>query len=132
MSNRTITMDDRLYDYLLRVSLRESDVMRRLREETAKMREAGMQVSPEQGQFMSFLVEALGVRRALEVGVFTGYSSLAVATALPRDGRLVACDLNEEWTGVARRYWREAGVEDRIELRLGNAVETLAQLSREG
>jgi predicted O-methyltransferase YrrM len=125
-------MDDRLYDYLLRVSLRESDLMRRLREETAKMREGGMQVSPEQGQFMSFLVEALGVRRALEVGVFTGYSSLAVATAMPPDGRLVACDLNEEWTGVARRYWREAGVEDRIELRLGNAVETLAQLSREG
>jgi predicted O-methyltransferase YrrM len=106
--------------------------MRRLREETAKLREGGMQVSPEQGQFMSFLVEALGVRRALEVGVFTGYSSLAVATALPRDGRLFACDLNEQWTGIARRYWREAGVDDRIELRLGNAVETLAQLSREG
>ena len=132
MSTHTIPMDDRLYEYLLRVSLRESDVMRRLREETAKMREGGMQVSPEQGQFMSFLVEALGVRRALEVGVFTGYSSLAVATAMPEGGRLVACDLNEQWTSIARRYWREAGVEDRIDLRLGNAVETLAALSREG
>jgi predicted O-methyltransferase YrrM len=132
MSTHTIPMDDRLYEYLLRVSLRESDVMRRLREETAKMREGGMQVSPEQGQFMSFLVEALGVRRALEVGVFTGYSSLAVASAMPEDGRLVACDLNEQWTTIARRYWREAGVDERIDLRLGNAVETLAALSREG
>lgn len=132
MSTRTIPMDDRLYDYLLRVSLRESGLMRRLREETAKMREHGMQVSPEQAQFMAFLVEAMGVRRALEVGVFTGYSSLAVASAMPPDGRLVACDLNEEWTGIARRYWREGGVEDRIDLRLGNAVDTLSQLSREG
>src|SRR5438477_2290889 len=98
MSTRTISMDDRLYDYLLRVSVRETDLMQRLREETAKMREGGMQVSPEQAQFMAFLVEALGVRFALEVGVFTGYSSLAVAQALPPGGKLVACDLNDDWT----------------------------------
>jgi len=132
MSTRTIPMDDRLYDYLLRVSLRESDVMRRLREETAKMPEAGMQVSPEQAQFMAFLVETLGVRAALEVGVFTGYSSLAVASALPEGGKLVACDVSDEWTRIARRYWREGRVDDRIELRLGPGVETLDALSREG
>ncbi|HVW27193.1 MAG TPA: class I SAM-dependent methyltransferase [Polyangiaceae bacterium] len=132
MSRRTIPLDDRLYDYLLGVSLRETDVMRRLRDETAKMPGAGMQVSPEQAQFMAFLVEAIGAERALEVGVFTGYSSLAVAQALPEDGRLVACDVNDEWTRIARKYWREAKVEQRIDLRLGNGVDTLDALSREG
>jgi predicted O-methyltransferase YrrM len=132
MSTRTISVDDRLYDYILRVSVRETDLMRRLRAETAKMPEGGMQVSPEQAQFMAFLVEALGVRSALEVGVFTGYSSLAVAQAMPPGGKLVACDLNDAWTRIARKYWREAGVEDRIELRLGPGLDTLAQLSREG
>lgn len=132
MSRRTIPLDDRLYDYLLGVSLRETDVMRRLRDETARMPGAGMQVSPEQAQFMAFLVEAIGARNALEVGVFTGYSSLAVAQALPEDGRLVACDVNDEWTRVARKYWREAKVEERIDLRLGNGVDTLDALSREG
>jgi caffeoyl-CoA O-methyltransferase len=125
-------MDDRLYDYMLRVSLREPDVMRRLREETAKLPEHGMQVSPEQGQFMTFLVGALGVKNALEIGTFTGYSSLAVASALPDDGKLVACDVSDEWTGMARRYWREAKIESRIELRLGPAVDTLDQLLAEG
>ncbi|HEX4335403.1 MAG TPA: class I SAM-dependent methyltransferase [Polyangiaceae bacterium] len=132
MSTRTIPMDDRLYDYMLRVSLREPDVMRRLREETAKLPEHGMQVSPEQGQFMTFLVGALGVKNALEIGTFTGYSSLAVASALPDDGKLVACDVSDEWTGMARRYWREAKIESRIELRLGPAVDTLDQLLAEG
>jgi predicted O-methyltransferase YrrM len=132
MSARTIPLDDRLYDYLLRVSLRETDVMRRLRDETAKMPGGGMQVSPEQAQFMAFLVEAIGARHALEIGVFTGYSSLAVASALPEGGRLVACDVNDEWTRIARKYWREANVEQRIELRLGNGVDTLDALSKEG
>jgi predicted O-methyltransferase YrrM len=132
MSTRTIPMDDRLYEYMLKVSLRETDLMRRLRDETAKMPEHGMQVSPEQAQFMGFLVQALGVRTALEIGVFTGYSSLAVASALPDDGRLVACDVSDAWTGIARKYWREAKVDGRIELRLGNAVDTLDALSREG
>jgi caffeoyl-CoA O-methyltransferase len=132
MSTRTIPMDDRLYEYMLKVSLRESGIMRRLRAETAQMPSSGMQVSPEQGQFMSFLVGALGVKTALEVGTFTGYSSLAVALAMPPEGRLVACDVNDDWTQIARKYWREAGVEERIELRLGPGVETLDKLLAEG
>ena len=132
MSNRTLPLDERLYDYLLAVSLREPPVLRRLREETAKLAEAGMQISPEQGQFMRFLAETLGVRRALEVGTFTGYSSISVALAMPSDGRLVACDVSDTWTQTARRYWKEAGVADRIELRLGPALDTLVALRKEG
>ena len=132
MSDRTITLDDRLYDYLLDVSLREPDVLRRLRAETASLPLARMQVSPEQGQFMALLVELTGARKALEVGTFTGYSALCVALALPPGGRLVACDLSAEWTAVARRYWAEAGVADRIELRLAPALETLDALIRAG
>jgi caffeoyl-CoA O-methyltransferase len=132
MSARTIPLDDRLYAYYLRVALNEPPLLARLRDETHRMPEAGMQISPEQGQLMAFLVEALGVKKALEVGVFTGYSSTRVALSLPPDGRLVACDVSDEWTRVARRYWREAGVEDRVELRLGPALETLAALVAEG
>ena len=132
MANRTITLSDGLYDYLLDVSLREPDVLRRLREETAKIPAAAMQIAPEQGQFMALLVELMGARKAIEVGTFTGYSSLSVALALPPGGRLVACDVNEEWTAVARRYWAEAGVADRIDLRLGPALETLDGLIAEG
>ncbi|MCH7692463.1 MAG: class I SAM-dependent methyltransferase [Proteobacteria bacterium] len=132
MANRTITLSDGLYDYLLDVSLREPDVLRRLREETAKIPAAAMQIAPEQGQFMALLVELMGARKAIEVGTFTGYSSLSVALALPPGGRLVACDVNEEWTDVARRYWAEAGVADRIDLRLGPALETLDGLIGEG
>jgi caffeoyl-CoA O-methyltransferase len=132
MSTHTIPLDDRLYDYMLRVSLRETDVLRKLREETAQMPTGGMQVSPEQAQFMAFLVETIGARKALELGVFTGYSSLAVASALPDDGRLIACDVNDEWTRIAREYWRKAKVDQRIELRLGNGIDTLDALSREG
>jgi predicted O-methyltransferase YrrM len=132
MSTRTISVDDRLYEYILRVSLREPEVLRRLREETAKMPGAGMQLSPEQGQLMRFLVEALGVRKAVEVGVFTGYSSTCIALGMPPDGRLVACDVNEDWTAIARRCWREAGVEGRIELRIGEAIRTLDALLADG
>src|SRR5260221_4918121 len=132
MSTRTIPVDDRLYDYLLRISVRETDVLRRLREETATLPEAGMQVSPEQGQLMSFLVEALGVQSAIEIGVVPGYSSICVAQALRPGGRLLACDVSDRWTRIARRYWREAGVEDRIELRLGPAGSTLAELETAG
>ncbi len=131
MSTHTITIDDRLHAYLLG-TVREPPVLARLREETAKLPEGGMQISPEQGQLMAFLVETLGVRRALEIGVFTGYSSTRVALALPQDGHLVACDVSDEWTSVARRYWREAGVEKRIELRLGPALSTLDALLAEG
>ncbi|MFQ5783262.1 MAG: class I SAM-dependent methyltransferase [Alphaproteobacteria bacterium] len=132
MRKGTLGLDDRLYDYLLRVSLREPDVLRRLREETAAMEMAVMQIAPEQGQFMRLLVELIGARRTIEVGVFTGYSSLSVALALPADGRLVACDVSEAYTAVARRYWAEAGVADRIDLRLAPALDTLDELLAEG
>lgn len=132
MSNRTLTLTDSLYDYLLATSLRESDLLRQLREETAKDPLARMQISPEQGQFMSLLVRLMGARRALEIGVFTGYSSLCIAQALPPDGQLIACDVSEEWTAVARRYWEQAGVADRVDLRLAPALETLDALLGDG
>src|SRR5262245_10788698 len=111
--------------YIRSVTLREPDVLRTLREETAKLPNARMQISAEQGQFMAMMIGLLGAKQALEVGVFTGYSSTVVALALPEDGRLIACDVSEEYTSVARRYWREAGVERKISLRLAPAVETL-------
>ncbi len=132
MSRRSIRLSDALYDYLLQNSLREPEVLRRLRAETAKLPSAGMQVSPEQGQFMAFLVELTGARRCLEIGTFTGYSALWVALALPPDGRLIACDLNEETTAVARRFWQEAGVAGRIDLRIAPARDTLDTLVAEG
>ncbi len=132
MSNRTITLTDELYDYLLDVSLREHDLLRQLREETASHPNAVMQISPEQGQFMALLARLMGARRTLEIGVFTGYSSLVVALALPPEGRIVACDTSEEYTSVARRYWEDAGVADKIDLRLGPATETLDALIDDG
>ena len=132
MSARTIALTDKVYDYLLANSLREPPLLARLREETAVMPAANMQIGPEQGQFMALLVELIGARRTLEVGTFTGYSALSVALALPADGRVVACDISEEFTAVARRYWAEAGVADKIDLRLGPAVETLDALIAEG
>lgn len=131
MSKKSIALTENLYRYLLDHSLREQDVQRRLREETGEMREANMQIAPEQGQFMQMLVKLIGARRILEVGVFTGYSSLAMALALPADGKLIACDINSEWTAMARRYWEEAGVSEKIELRLGPALETMEVLKRE-
>ena len=132
MSNRTIDLTDTLYDYLLSVSLRETDLQRRLREETSTLSMARMQISPEQGQFMALIARLVAARRCLEVGVFTGYSSLAVALALPEDGRIVACDVSEEWTAIARRYWAAAGVADRIDLRLAPAIDTLDALIAAG
>ncbi len=132
MSRRTEPLTDELYDYLLRVSMREPEILRRLREETGDLEKAGWQIGPEQGQFMALLVELTGARRTLEVGTFTGYSALVVALALPADGRVVACDISEEWTSVARRYWDEAGVAHMIDLRLGPAVQTLESLLGEG
>ncbi|MGQ0383214.1 MAG: class I SAM-dependent methyltransferase [Gammaproteobacteria bacterium] len=131
MSNRTLTLDDRLYRYLLSHSLREHPALVALRAETAAHPQVNMQIAPEQGQFMQLLVRAIGARRAIEVGVFTGYSSLAVALALPRDGYLLACDVSEEFTAIARRHWQAAGVAGKIELVLAPAVETLdARLAR--
>ncbi|HET7921621.1 MAG TPA: class I SAM-dependent methyltransferase [Gammaproteobacteria bacterium] len=132
MSNRTIAMTDGLYDYLLKVSLREPALLKRLRDETAKHPRHGMQISPEQGQFMQMLIRLSGAKRCIEVGVFTGYSSLAVALALPDDGRILACDVSEEYTAIARRYWEEAGVAKKIDLRLAPATETLDKLLNHG
>ena len=132
MSNRTINLTDELHAYVVEHSVREPDVLRKLREETAALPEHGMQIAPEQGQFMALLVRLMGARRALEIGVFTGYSSIAVALAMPDDGVLTACDVSEEYTRVARRYWAEAGVDRKIELHLGPAVETLDKLIDEG
>lgn len=130
MTSRSIGLSDRLQDYLLANSLRESELQRQLRAETATALggSAAMQIAPEQGQFMALMARLIGARLALEIGTFTGYSALAVAQALPPDGRLVACDISADWTAIGRRYWEEAGVADRIDLRLGNAVETLAAL----
>ena len=125
-------MTDAIREYLLAVTVREPPLLVRLREETQRLPSGGMQISPEQGRFMAFLVELIGVRRYLEVGVFTGYSSLAVALAMPADGRIVACDRSEEWTSIARRYWREAGVSEKIDLRIGFALETLDELLESG
>lgn len=132
MSRQTLTLDERLYGYLLAASLREPEILRRLREETARHPKAEMQIAPEQGQFMALLVRLMGARRILEVGVFTGYSSLAMALAQPADGHLLACDVSEEFTAVARRYWREAGIESRITLHLAPAIQTLDTLLAAG
>ena len=132
MSRQTLNLTDRLYDYLLDVSLREPPLLARLREETAKVPMAEMQISPEQGQFMALLVELIGARRTLEVGTFTGYSALAVALALAPEGRVITCDINEEMTAIARRYWAEAGVAGKIDLRLAPAVDTLDGLLADG
>lgn len=132
MSNRTIVLDGRLYDYFLGASLREPDVLRQLREETLAMPRAGMQIAPEQGQFMALLVALIPARRILEIGTFTGYSALAMTLAMPPDGKLIACDISEEWTAIAQRYWSDAGVADRIDLKLAPALETLDDLIDHG
>ncbi|WP_373527314.1 class I SAM-dependent methyltransferase [Nostoc sp.] len=132
MPKQSIGLDNQLYNYLLSVSLREPDILLKLRQETASHPRSGMQISPEQGQFMSLLVQLIGAKKTLEVGVFTGYSSLSVALALPADGKIIACDVSEEFTAIARRYWQQAGVADKIELRLAPALETLDGLLATG
>ncbi len=130
--NKNVGLDDKLYDYLTSVSLREAELLKRLREETGSNPYAGMQIAPEQGQLMALLIKLTGARKILEVGVFTGYSSLSMALVMPPDGLMTACDINEQWTSIARRYWAEAGVHDRIDLRLGPALATLDALIAEG
>jgi caffeoyl-CoA O-methyltransferase len=132
MTRRTLVLDDALHAYLLAHGTREHPALARLRAETAAHPQAQMQIAPEQGALMQLLVELTGARRCLEVGVFTGYSSLAVALALPPEGRLLACDVSEEFTAIARRHWREAGVAERIELKLAPALETLDALLAAG
>jgi caffeoyl-CoA O-methyltransferase len=125
MSTRTLQLDDRLHQYLLAHSLREAPVLAQLRAETASHPKVNMQIAPEQGQFMQLLVRMIGAQRAIEVGVFTGYSSLAVALALPADGYLLACDVSEEYTAIARKYWEKGGVTGKVELVLAPAQATL-------
>jgi predicted O-methyltransferase YrrM len=132
MSNKTLDLTEQLYDYLLSNSLREPELLAQLRQETAQHPMAQMQIAPEQGQFMALLVQLMGAKKTLEVGVFTGYSSLVVALALPADGKVTACDVSEEYTAIARRYWQAAGVADKIDLRIGPAVDTLDQLLAAG
>lgn len=125
MSSSNAFIDPGLYEYILSTTLRDDPLLSDLRAETARMSEGGMQISADQGQFMAMLVKLIGASRAIEVGVFTGYSSLSVARALPDDGRLVACDVSVEYTEIARRYWERAGVAGKIDLRIGPAVDTL-------
>jgi caffeoyl-CoA O-methyltransferase len=126
--SRHFSFDEKSYQYLVQTSVREPDVARRLREETQKLPQAQMQIGPDQGQFMQLLVQLIQAKATIEVGVFTGYSSLWVANGLPENGRIVACDVSEEYTSVARRYWKEAGVEHKIDLQLRPALDTLDEL----
>lgn len=132
MSKQTIGLEQNLYDYLLSVSLREPIILTQLRQETSQLPMSRMQISPEQGQFMAFLVKLMKGKKTLELGVFTGYSSLVVALALPADGKIVACDVSEEYTSIARRYWQQAGVSDKIDLHIAPALETLDSLLAAG
>ena len=132
MANKTIGISDELAAYVVEVGTREPEVLARLREETAAIPQHGMQIAPEEGAFLELLVELVGARRCIEVGTFTGYSSTAVALALPEDGRLVCCDVSEEWTSLARKYWDEAGVAGKIDLHVAPAAATLDQLLADG
>ncbi|MGL5923365.1 class I SAM-dependent methyltransferase, partial [Chroococcidiopsis sp.] len=132
MQKRSLGLDDRLYNYFLSVSLREPEILSQLRQETANHPAAMMQIAPEQGQFMALLVQLLGATKTLEIGVFTGYSSLSVALVLPANGKIVACDVSKEYTNIARRYWQQAGVVNKIDLHLAPALETLDRLLASG
>ena len=132
MSSRTLSLTDAVYEYLLGHGVRESPALAALRESTASLAAARMQISPEQGAFMKLLIQLSGARRALEVGTFTGYSTLAVAEALPDDGHITACDVSEEWTAMSVAAWQSAGVADKVDLRLAPALETLDALIEQG
>lgn len=132
MSNRTIDLSDTLYQYLLDHSVADSEIKQQLRAETSRLDMAIMQIAPDQGQFMSLLVKLIGAKNALEVGVFTGYSALCIAEALPDDGLLIACDVSEDWTRIGQHYWDKAGVAHKIQLRLAPATETLQILLDNG
>ncbi|QKD83214.1 SAM-dependent methyltransferase [Thermoleptolyngbya sichuanensis A183] len=132
MTGKSLGLSEPLHDYLLSVSLREPEVLRSLREETSRHPERIMQTTPDQGQFLALLVQLIGATKTLEIGVFTGYSSLAVALALPEAGQVIACDVSEDYTAIARRYWQQAGVAHKIALHLAPALETLDRLLAEG
>jgi predicted O-methyltransferase YrrM len=132
MANRTLNMNDSIHAYLLDTTVNEPPVLAELREETGALPTSMMQIGPEQGAFMAWMIKALGVRRAIEIGTYTGYSSLAMARALPPDGKLICCDVSEEFTSIARRYWEKAGLADRIELKIAPASQTIAALIADG
>lgn len=132
MSTEHISMTSELFSYMRRVSLRETELRRELREETARLPEAQMQIMPEQGQFMALLLRLMGARKGVEVGTFTGYSALCFAEVLPENGRLVCCDVSTEYTAIAQRYWERAGLRHKMDLRLAPALETLEELIAEG
>ena len=132
MGKQTLNLNDNLYQYLLSVSLKETPVQKALREETDKLEWSNMQISSDQGQFMALLVKLIDARKVIEVGTFTGYSALTLAQALPDDGAIIACDINEEWTNIGKRYWSEAGVAHKIDLRLAPALDTLNSLLQDG
>ena len=132
MANKTLGLDSELYQYFQQVSLREAEVLKQLREETKRHSMAIMQIAPEQGQFMALLVQLMGAKKTLDIGVFTGYSALVVALALPKDGQVIACDINEETTKIAQEFWDKSGVGHKISLHLAPALETLDQLIGKG
>jgi caffeoyl-CoA O-methyltransferase len=132
MFKNTLGLPDQLHDYILDNSLKELPILAELRQETEHHKQARMQISPDQGQLIALLIRLMSARRVLEIGVFTGYSSLTIALALPTDGVLVACDISEEYTAIAKRYWRQAGVQDKIDLRIAPALETLDSLLESG
>ncbi|VAW53911.1 O-methyltransferase family protein [C1] [hydrothermal vent metagenome] len=132
MSNRTLSIDDRLYDYICDVSINESELLRQLREETALIEYSVMQISPEQGQFMSLLIKLMSVKRAIEIGTFTGYSSICIANAMSDDGRLICCDISPQWTNIAEKYWARAELENKINLFTQPADITLQMLIDKG
>lgn len=132
MKKSEILISAPLYEYILSASLREHKVLRALREETARDPLSIMQIPPEQGQFMALLLKLMGARKTLEIGTYTGYSALSAALAMPDDSLTVSCDINEDWSKIAQQYWQEAGVADKIDLRMGPALETLEKLSSEG
>ncbi|AFY44828.1 class I SAM-dependent methyltransferase [Nostoc sp. PCC 7107] len=132
MTTQTLGLEENLYEYLLSVSVREAEILTQLRQETAQHPMGRMQIAPEQGQLMSLLVQLIGAQKTLEIGVFTGYSTLVVALALPKTGKVVACDISEEFTAIARRYWQQAGVAEKIDLHIAPALETLDRLLASG
>lgn len=132
MTRQTLQLTPVIYDYILSVSLREPNILTDLRKETAKLENAQMQISPEQGQFMAWLAQLIQARKALELGTYTGYSALVTALAMPQDGKLVTCDISNEWADTAKSYWKKAGVDHKIELKLGPALETLDKLLQQG